>query len=205
LLWSVCFLSPLQAQTASLRGFITDETDGQALQGVNVVLENEADRFLGVVSDGDGFYALAQIAVGTYRLRASYIGYDVFTDTLRLAPGATVSLNIALAPGEAALEELLVESERIGGAARVTAGLQSIRPEDVELIPAPDVSGDLASYLSTQPGIVAVSDQGGQLFIRGGEPAHNLALLDGMYVFQPFHILSFYSAFPSDILNRADV
>ncbi len=61
----------------------------------------------------------------------------------------------------------------------------------------PDVSGDLVSYLSTMPGVISIGDRGGQVFIRGGEPSHNLALLDGMYIYQPFHILGFYSAFSS--------
>ena len=55
------------------------------------------------------------------------------------------------------------------------------------------------------PGVVLMGDRGGQLFIRGGEPSQNLTLLDGMYVYQPFHILGFYSAFPSEIISQADV
>ena len=43
------------------------------------------------------------------------------------------------------------------------------------------------------------------MFIRGGEPTQNLVMLDGMQVFQPFHIVGFFSAFPSDIINTADV
>ena len=55
------------------------------------------------------------------------------------------------------------------------------------------------------PGVVTTGDQGGQLFIRGGEPTQNLVLLDGMLVYQPFHLVGFYSAFPSDIINATDV
>src|SRR5690606_6798171 len=32
----------------------------------------------------------------------------------------------------------------------------------------------------------------------------NLVLLDGMTVYQPFHVLGFYSAFPAEIINRVD-
>ena len=197
--------SVVQAQTASVRGFVTDAADGQPLLGVNVALEDDAGGLRGAVTDGDGFFLLPGVPPGRHRLRASYIGYRTATDTLTLAPGATVTLRLALTPGEAALDEVLVEAERGGGAAAVTAGLQTIDPRDIALIPAPDVSGDLATYLVTLPGVVAVGDRGGQLFIRGGEPAHNLALLDGMVVYQPFHVLGFYSAFPADVLRSADV
>ena len=102
------------------------------------------------------------------------------------------------------MQELVVEGDREGGAT-ISAGLQTVRPRDVDLVPAPDVSGDLVSYLATMPGVISIGDRGGQVFIRGGEPSQNLALLDGMYVYQPFHILGFYSAFPSDILRNADI
>ena len=87
----------------------------------------------------------------------------------------------------------------------VSAGLQTIRPADIANIPTPDVSGDLVSYIQTIPGVVSSGDQGGQLFIRGGEPSQNMVLLDGMLIYQPFHLIGFYSAFPSDILNSTDV
>ena len=150
----------------------------------------------GSVTDDDGFFIIIRLPAGRYILRASYIGYKTAADTLVLAPGGTDRLALALVQG-IALEELVVQVEREGGAT-VAAGLQTVRPRDVDLVPAPDVSGDLVSYLSTMPGVISIGD-------RGGEPSHNLALLDGMYIYQPFHILGFYSAFSSEILRNADI
>ncbi len=191
------------AQTGTVRGFITDSSDGQALQGVNVGVIDPTGALRGSVTNDDGFFIILRLPAGQYILQVSYIGYETVLDTLLLAPGGTERLAIALRPG-VALEELVVEGEREGGAT-VAAGLQTVRPRDVELVPAPDVSGDLVSYLSTMPGVVSIGDRGGQVFIRGGEPSHNLALLDGMYIYQPFHILGFYSAFSSDLLRNADI
>ena len=199
------FSTDVSAQSTSLRGFVTDKNDGEALQGVNVVLDNTEGGFYGTVTDNDGIYALSRIPPGQYLLQISFIGYQTYLDTLLLRSGAIKSLNVELSPADTELGEVVVEAEIPGGAAGVTAGLQSVKPQDIELIPAPDVSGDLATYLTTLPGIVSIGDRGGQLFVRGGEPSHNMVLLDGMYVHQPFHILGFYSAFPADIINRADV
>ena len=197
----------VQAQSsATMRGFVSDESDGEPLQGVNIVLLDEAGELVtGAASDQDGLYFISQVDPGTYSVRVSFVGYEALTDTVSLAAGEIKSQNYALVPDEAALQELVVESERVSGAARVTAGKQSVRPADIEMIPAPDVSGDLVNYLTTMPGVVSTGDRGGQLFIRGGEPSQNLVLLDGIPIFQPFHVLGFYSSFPSDIINRADV
>ena len=193
------------AQSASIRGFIRDGDDGESLQGVNVLLDNTEGGFYGTVSDNDGVYAFSRIPPGQYLFKVSFIGYESYVDTLLMRAGSITSLNIDLFTTDTELGEVLVEAELPGGAAGVTAGLQSVKPQDIELIPAPDVSGDLATYLTTLPGIVSLGDRGGQFFVRGGEPSHNMVLIDGMYVHQPFHILGFYSAFPSDIINRADV
>lgn len=196
---------PAFAQSAAVRGFVTDETDGQGLPGVNVVLEDAAGDTRGAATDVDGFFYVPSLEPGRYVLRATFLGYAPYTDSLTLEPGEVRQLDIELGVGETELDAVTVESERTSGAANVTAGLQSIRTQDIELVPTPDVSGDLASYLTTVPGVVTTGDRGGQLFIRGGEPSQNQVLIDGIPLYQPFHVLGFYSAFPSDILNRADL
>ncbi len=197
-------LPAAQAQNATLNGFVIDASDRQPIELVNVVLENDAGEVKGTVTNRDGLYLLTRLAPGQYVFSASFVGYAIVRDTLLLEPGIR-TYNITMEPDEALLDEVVVQSERESGAARVTAGQQTVRPADIELIPYPDVSGDLATYLGTMPGVISTGDRGGQLFIRGGEPSQNLLQLDGMMLYQPFHILGFYSAFPSDILNRSDI
>ncbi|GIV61329.1 MAG: TonB-dependent receptor [Rhodothermaceae bacterium] len=194
-----------QAQPATLSGFVTDAADGQPLELVNVVLEDARGTRKGAVTNRDGLYLIPGLAPGRYTLRVSFIGYRTHLDTLRLVPGERRTLNLALVPGDATMDEVVVEGERTSGAARVTAGQQTIRPRDIELVPSPGLSGDLAGLLTTLPGVVTLGDRGGQLFVRGGEPSQNLVQIDGILLYQPFHILGFYSAFPSDILSRTDL
>lgn len=198
-------VSAAWAQSATVRGFVTAAEDGEPLQGVNVILDDLAGMLQGSATDGDGFYLIPGVEPGRYVLRATFIGFAIHADTLDLEPGARLLMNIAMETGAVEMGEVAVEAERESGAARLTAGLQSVRAQDIELVPAPDVSGDLVSYLSTMPSVVLMGDRGGQVFIRGGEPTQNLTLLDGMEVFQPFHVLGFYSAFPSEIVSRADI
>ena len=195
------------AQDAVLRGYVRDLDDGQPMQGVNVILTNDGDAFLGASSDRDGFFAISDISPGRYYLEGRFVGYLIHRDTLELAADEIRTYSFDLDPGEGqVLDDALVEAEREGaGAAGLTGGLQSITPRDIALIPSPDLSGDLATYLATLPGVVSTGDQGGQLFIRGGEPTQNQVLMDGMVVYQPFHLIGFYSAFPASILNVTDV
>jgi len=192
-------------QTASIRGFVTDADDGEALAGVNVILESDTGGLRGGVTNSDGVYNLTRIPSGSYVLRFSFIGYTQWSDTLVFQSAQRLNLNIGLRPESEILDEMVVEGQVETGAARVTAGLQTVSPREMDLLPTPDVSGDLASFLSTLPGVVTLGDRGGQFYIRGGEPSHNMTLIDGMHVYQPYHILGFYSAFSSDIIHQAEI
>ena len=192
-------------QNATLRGFVVDDEGGAALFGVNIILRAPDGSVRGAASDTEGFYIVPRIPPGTYVFSASFIGFETDTDTLRLAADETVTRNVRLRVSQATMEEVVIEADRVRQPAAVTAGLQSVSPQDIELIPAPDVSGDLVNYITTLPGVVSTGDRGGKLFIRGGEPTQNLVQLDGMLVYQPFHIIGFYSAFPADIVRNADI
>ena len=168
-LWSTSLffcIPQVSAQTASVRGFVTDASDGQALQGVNIALRDATGNLRGGSTDDDGFFIVVRLQPGRWLLQASFIGYETFADTLDLAEDRTEQLSISLRPG-VELDAVVVEGEREGGA-MVAAGVQTVRPADVDLVPTPDVSGDLVSYLSAMPGVVSIGDRGGQVFIRGG-------------------------------------
>ena len=197
--------SPALAQ-ASLRGFATDAADGQPLIGVNVALwpPGSPEAIVGAATDLDGLYVIIGLTPGEYVLQVSSVGYETLQDTVSLAAG-TRQMDFEMTPLAQELGQATVESERTAGSANIDAGLLRIRPEDIRSIPSPDISGDLVNYLVSLPGIVTSGDRGGQLFIRGGEPSQNQVFLDGIPIFQPFHVLGFYSAFPADLLQNADI
>ncbi len=192
-----------EVQDVTVRGFVTDASSGQALPGANVVFVDAQGELVGIAANADGYYQIAGVPAGRYAVEVSYVGYASYTDTLRLGGEELVTLSVAPEPREQRLEEVLVEAED-AGAAQVEAGFQRIRPADIERIPTPGPGGDLAMYLQTLPGVVAIGDRGGQLFVRGGTPSQNLILMDGTIVYKPFHIVSFFSAFPQHLVSSVD-
>ena len=196
--------TPVFAQQVTLRGFVTDASNGQSLAGANVSLDDGAGGLLGAITDGEGFYQIPRIPAGTHVFTVSFVGYESHVDTLTLGAERFLTLSIALQPTAQALDEIVVSDERLGATA-LEAGRQRVRVEDVSRIPTPAAEGDLMGYLQTLPGVVTTGDRGGQLFIRGGTPSQNLVLVDGTMIYQPFHILGFFSDFPEDLIARADV
>ena len=193
----------VQAQQAILLGFVTDAASEQPLQGATVALR-QADRLIqGTATDGDGFLVLNRVVPGSYDLEISFIGYTTHRERVNLDAGAVREVRVHLTVRTADMEEMVVTAEAEGGITTVAAGLETVVPAAIKRVPVPGVSGDLASYLQTVPGVTVQGDRGGQFFVRGGAVDQNLALLDGIPVYQPFHVLSFYSAFPEDLVDRA--
>src|SRR5690625_297801 len=180
------------AQTATLQGIVTTETDGQPLIGASITLEYIQDGSIwGRAAGSNGFYQFTGLPSGHYTLAISYIGYRAYEDTLSLKAGETHTVSVMLARDEKQLDVLMVTVPGTG-AAGLEAGRQRVKAADFRRVPSP--SGDLSSYLQTMPGVVSSGDRGGQLFIRGGTPAENMVLMDGVLIFQPFHILGYRSA-----------
>ncbi len=187
----------------TLRGFITSAADGQPLVGANLLLRGvRGPARRGVATDANGYYRIADLASGRYAVRISYVGYAPYRDTLRLGQDPLVTLSVSLESTEERLDEVLGGAE--GGAGKLEAGRQRIQPADIERIPTPGPGGDLSMYLQSLPGVVSLGDRGGRLFIRGGKPSQNLILVDGALIYRPFHILSFFSAFPQELISGVE-
>lgn len=192
----------LQAQTVSLQGIVTDERSGQVLEGANILLISDEEPVRGAATDRNGFYQLAAIPAGEYLVRITYVGYRIYEEVLQLGDIERVTLSVTLTPDEALLEEVVIAPD--GGASRREAGRQRISRADMRRVPAPAAGGDLASYLQAMPGVVATGDRGGQLYIRGGTPSQNAILMDGAVIYQPFHMIGFFSAFPEELVSGTD-
>ncbi|MDZ7718456.1 MAG: TonB-dependent receptor [Balneolaceae bacterium] len=196
--------SELYSQSVTVRGIITDASNGQTIVGANVLLLNqENEQVKGTVTDRNGLYRLQNIRPGEYQIRISYVGYLTSLDTLQIESGdETITYSVPMRVDNAQLDELVVSVE--SEAANITGGHQRVSAVDLTRVVTPAGSGDMASYLQALPGVVSAGDRGGQLFVRGGTPSENLVLIDGLTIYQPFHIVGFFSAFPENLLANAD-
>lgn len=200
---SLLGIYPVFSQTATLQGVITDFTTAEPLYGANVMIQStsDSDVITGTSTDNIGFFQLSRIEPGEWLITITYIGYATYSDTLYIAAGEVITRRIPLEESDEELDELVVS--RIVGATRRIDGAQRITPTEIRKVPSP-AAGDLTSYLQTLPGVVTTGDRGGQIFIRGGSPSENMVLVDGAILYQPAHILGFYSPIPGNMISSAD-
>lgn len=203
LLYAGVCIPVLHAQTSIIRGSINDLHTGQALDLANVTLQKLAgNEEQGTISDRNGFYQFNDVETGKYLFMVRYVGYNTYTDTLTISSTPqTLVKHVNLEPNYEQLDELIIADTQRDD---LSPGQLNITPEDFKRTPTPAGSADLVSYIQTQPGVVSTGDRGGQLFVRGGTPSENLILMDGTLIYQPFHIIGFFSVFPEDVISKVD-
>jgi hypothetical protein len=190
------------AQQAAMLGIVADSGTGRPLERVAITLEAGGRPAYGASTDRNGFYQVLGISPGTYTLRIRRVGYVGYEQIVTLAAAERRRISVRLAAAAVPLDSIVVTAE--GGAAVSDLGRQVVTPADVGLVPVPGGTGDLATYLQILPGVTTTGDRGGHLFVRGGTPADNLVLVDGIPIYQPFHIVGFFSVFPEDLISSAD-
>lgn len=199
------------AQQATVLGIVADSLTGAALEDVAITLVTGGRLAHRTLTDRNGFYQIPGISPGTYTLVSRRFGYRAHEQLVTLAAAERRRVSFRLEQSAVALEPVVVTGDVLTadvvaerGAAVTDLGRQVVTPADLRRVPIPGGSGDLATYLQTLPGVTTTGDRGGQLFVRGGNPADNLVLVDGIPIYQPFHILGFFSVFPEDLVSSAD-
>ena len=103
----------VQAQSLYRLGGTVTDTDGNALQGVSVLVSAITDNdtiVSGCITDVDGRYETLFEPTDTIRIRASLLGYRT-RETVLAVKGETMTLDIALERSSVVLDEVSVEAE----------------------------------------------------------------------------------------------
>lgn len=188
--------------TGSLRGFVYDRETGEPMMFSNVILENTQ---IGTTTDVNGYFVLSKIKAGTYNIKVTSLGYETYTESIKVEKNRVVALKIELSPSATELETVEVKGKQEMLRTESQVSVEKITSTDIQQMPSIGGQADLAQYIQVLPGVVFSGDQGGQLYIRGGSAIHNKVLLDGMVVYNPFHSIGLFSVFETDIIRNADI
>lgn len=163
--------SSLFAQEGSVSGRVIEAETGEALPGVNVVIEGVN---LGTSTDVDGNYTIAGVPVGTHTISALFIGYTSSSKPVVVAVGQTATVDFQLESSVLGLDELVVTAT--GVRRRVEIGNSIARIDAVEDVQARPIS-DISDLLQGQATGVMIMDSGGstgmgsRIRIRGSNSA----------------------------------
>lgn len=148
-------------------------------------------------TDASGDYAVGDVPAGSAYLRVRRLGYGTVERAINVAPDDTLRIDIVLDAEAQRLAPVHTDAPRadvesftarpnvgtIGMPAQTMAGVPSIGEPDVVRV------------VQLLPGVGARNDYNTGLNVRGGAADQNLVLLDGIPIYNPFHMGGLFSTF----------
>ena len=196
--------SVLAAQAPStgvITGRVTGRADSSAgsptaipIAGASVGIIGRAMR---VMTDSDGRYTLGNVAAGDARIRFQRLGYRSVEPSIVVIPNDTLHLDVVLEMEAQQLSPVRTDAARTeveSFTARPNVGTVALPAQLMAGVPAIG-EPDVARVVQLLAGVSARNDYSTGLNVRGGSADQNLVLLDGIPIYNPFHMGGLFSTF----------
>lgn len=184
------------AQSYTVSGYVEDRLSGERIPDVEI-FSIELEQ--GTTTNQYGFFSFTSTAPQP-NLLVSHIAYEIFNLDLILSTDTTLTLT--LAPREINLEEIEVVASNNRIVDNLNMGKHNIEISDLETLPVLLGEPDVQKILQLLPGVQGGREGNSGLYVRGGRADQNLILLDGLPLYNPSHLLGFFSMFPAQAMKN---
>ena len=185
-------------ESYTLSGYVKDSSNGEDLIGAAVSVP-EAQT--GAYTNNYGFFSLT-LPAGKYSVQVSYSGYNTKQRTVDLSSG---DQQITFELSDFSTETIEVVTEDDSEIDRVDMGMERVDIQEVRTMPMLFGEADLIRAVQYLPGVQAAGDGNTGFNVRGGGQDQNMILLDEANVYNPSHLLGFFSVFNSDAIKGAEL
>ena len=186
--------------TVDISGFVRNDVNGEPISYANVFLSNSS---IGAATNSDGYFVMSEIPLGLYEINVTMIGYAVHNQEVDLSLGESIRLEIRLKEEAIQGTEVLVTAERQKFERSMESSQIALDLREINSAPA-FVEPDVFRTLQMLPGVQTTSDFSSALYVRGSTPDQNLIMLDGIAVYNPYHLGGIFSTFNTDAIKEAD-
>jgi outer membrane receptor protein involved in Fe transport len=153
-------------------GKVTDRETGEVLPGANVVV---VGTLLGSASDAEGEFIILNVPVGTYSLRATFIGYQtVMVTEVRVNLDLTTEIDFMLPSETLELSEVSIVAERPLVNKNATNSISIKSSDEIQVLPL----RGFRNVVSIDAGVTNVA---GRTYVRGGRREEIATYIDGVY------------------------
>jgi len=185
------------AVNRAVSGTVRDAKTGETMTGASVFIKELPT--LGANTNAYGFYSLT-LPQGKYTLVCRYIGYNDYVRTLDST--GNQSIVIKLSPASQELQEVEISAHKAEENVRSTEmGVTHLDIKELDKIPVIFGERDVLKSIQLLPGVIPAGEGSTGFYVRGGGPDENLILLDEAVVYNPGHLLGFFSVFNSDAIK----
>ena len=173
-------LSVLLAQSMTIEGIVKDKKTQKNLIGANVFIVGTS---IGASTNTEGKYILKNVKPGSYKVKASYIGYQAVEVDIDLTSSENITQDFELSYVSLQGEAIEVTAQARG---QIDAINEQIKAKSIKNIVSSDRIQELpdanaAETVARIPG-VSIRREGGEgnkVIIRGLSPKYNKVMVDG--------------------------
>lgn len=196
LLIAVYSLTAVAQVSYTISGTLRDKKTGENVMHATILVSG---RTTGTTSNQYGFFSLT-LAEGLYTLIISGVGIQA--DTVAVQLHQNISLNVSLAESSVELKAVVVSAgdkdHKLSG---TQMGMDRLSMTTIRDVPVLMGETDVLKTIQLLPGVSSAGEGSTGFYVRGGAPDQNLILLDGATVYNPSHLLGFFSTFNSDAIR----
>ncbi|MGN6491885.1 MAG: TonB-dependent receptor [Agriterribacter sp.] len=153
-----------------------------------------------IVVDSSSVF-LSLLKKGKYKITASAVGYQPAELAVDLRSDST--LYIKLRSKERILENVTIAARR--NVHRNQMSTQGLSIAQLKKLPVILGEIDPLKSITLLPGVKSGGDASSGIYVRGGGPDQNLVLLDGITVYNPNHLLGFFSVFNGEAIKNVEI
>ncbi|MEQ9166986.1 MAG: TonB-dependent receptor, partial [Fulvivirga sp.] len=191
----------------TVSGYIKEEDSGETLIGVNIIFTDASGHQSGVTTNLYGFYSIS-LAKGTYQVSISYIGHESYTASFDLHNNYNLTVHLkdkALELSEVVVRDNIERQHLVDNLDANLLGHIEMDIADIQSAPAIMGEPDLVKVIQTQPGVQTQGEGSTNFYVRGGSADQNLILLDEATVYNPSHLMGFFSVFNADAVKHVEL
>ncbi|MCC7523624.1 MAG: TonB-dependent receptor plug domain-containing protein, partial [Chitinophagaceae bacterium] len=137
---------------------------------------------------------------GAIRVSTSAVGYADSSFSIHLVSDSLVP--IVMLHKDHALRQVVITAGRVN---RNEMSVHTIEVTQLKRLPVILGETDPLKAITLLPGIKNGGEAGSGIYVRGGGPDQNLVLLDNIPVYNPNHLLGFFSVFNGDAIKSVTV
>lgn len=185
----------------TISGEIRDVKSGEVLIGATLYPEDNPTK--GVSTNAYGFFSLT-LPQGTHTMRAQFVGYENSIQYIILTQNRRI--NFELKESVISLNEIIISAEKQDrNIASTRMGNTKINIAEVKNIPVLFGEKDVLKTIQLLPGVKSAGEGNSGFYVRGGGTDQNLILLDEATVYNPSHVMGFFSVFNSDAIKDVNL
>ncbi|TFH36152.1 MAG: TonB-dependent receptor, partial [Bacteroidia bacterium] len=169
---------------------------GEPVIGATLFVEGTS---IGVITNGEGFYALQLTPGTTYNISISCLGMEKEKYIVEVNNSGT--LNIEMREQLIDIQEVVVRSGKHDNVRGMQMGFQKIDIKDIKSIPVVMGERDILKIAQMMPGVQSVGEGSSGFNVRGSTSDQNLFLLNDIPVLNTGHLFGFFSAFNPDMVS----